>query len=110
MLTMASYTKMSTDTVVQRGQPDAGARALDADGDDPEPVRRRQGVPGIRRGRTDEAVLLLRPRGRRNGGAGEIHAADPRPFRLPRRPLQRAQGSGREGDEASRRGGHEARG
>ena len=48
----------------------ARARPLDAHGHHPEPVVGRQGLSGVRRGRPDEAVVLLRPRRRRDGGAG----------------------------------------
>ena len=54
----------------------------------------------IRRGGPHEAVGLLRARRRRDGGAGEIHAADARPLGLPDRPLQRAPRGGRKARSA----------
>ena len=80
--------------VVQRGQRPARARPLDADGHHPQPVLGAQGLRAVRRGRPDEARPALRPRGRRDGGADEVHAAPARPHRLLPRPLQRAQGAG----------------
>lgn len=58
---------------LQRREPDAHSRPLDADGDDPEPVLRPQGVPRVRRGGTHEAVRPLQPGRRRLRGTGEVH-------------------------------------
>jgi arsenic resistance protein ArsH len=55
----------------------------------------------------DEAVLILRPRRRCDGGTGQIHAADARCFAVPHRSLQRTRGNGRrafgQGQSASSR-------
>lgn len=62
-------------SVVQRGEPAARARALDAHADHPEPVVGGQGVHGIRRGGADEAVRVFRSRRGRDGRTDEVHAA-----------------------------------
>ena len=54
--------------VVQRGQPVARAGSLDAHVHHPQPVLGSQGLPGVRRSGPDEAIALLRPGGRRDGG------------------------------------------
>jgi len=45
--------------VLQRREPDANSRQMDADDHHSQPVLGGKGVSGIRRGRTDEAVILL---------------------------------------------------
>ncbi|CAG9229883.1 hypothetical protein PSAB6_50279 [Paraburkholderia sabiae] len=92
--------------VVQRGQPDARARPLDAHADHPEPVVGGQGVHGVRRSRSYETLGLLRSRRGRDGRAGEIHAADPRYRSVPGRPLQRTKGKRGGTDEAREPGQH----
>ena len=78
--------------VLQRGQSAARARPLDAHAHHPEPVLGGQGLPRVRRRRPHEALVVLRPRGRRDGRAGQVHAAHARRRALPGGPLQRAQG------------------
>uniref|UniRef100_A0A0N4Z5F8 LigA n=1 Tax=Parastrongyloides trichosuri TaxID=131310 RepID=A0A0N4Z5F8_PARTI len=68
----------------QRGQHPAPAGPVDEDDHHPQPVQRRQGLHGVRRQRPHEALQLLRPHRRRDGGAGALHRPDPRPRRSPR--------------------------
>jgi hypothetical protein len=74
----------------QRREPAAHPWTLDANGDDPEPVVRAKGVPGVRRDRPHETVLILQSRCRRLRGAGEVHLAGAWPLCLPDRSLFRA--------------------
>ena len=73
--------------VVQRGEPAARARPLDAHDHHSQPVLGRQGLREFDDDGTDEAVGLLRPGRRRHGGTGEIHAAHARSFVVPDGPI-----------------------
>src|SRR3546814_10105021 len=58
--------------VFQRREPDAHTRPLDAHDHDPQSIVSRQGIPGIRRCRSHETVLLL-PARRRCDEIGRAH-------------------------------------
>jgi arsenic resistance protein ArsH len=66
----------------------AVAGTLDAHVHDPEPVVGADGVQGIRRGRADAAVGVLRQGGRRDGGVVQDNSLDARTQQLFDRPLQ----------------------
>jgi hypothetical protein len=52
-----------------------------------QPIVSRQGMAGVRRTRSVEAIRVLRSRGERNGRTAQVHPAGAGPQRLPGRPL-----------------------
>src|SRR3546814_15440908 len=67
------------------------------------PVERRQSLHRVRRGRADEAVELLRPDRRRDGGTGAFHCPAPPACRSTGRSLF---GAGRNGSTGHCSGGN----
>ena len=61
-----------------------------------------QGLPGVRRSGPDEAIALLRPGGRRDGGVVQVHPAPARAHGVPGEPLFGAQGKRRAAFRAGR--------
>ncbi len=78
--------------VVQQRQHASRPRALDANVHDSGPVECRQGVQRVRRGRTDEALQLLRSHRGRDGRARPLHDPAPAARRPTRQPLFGAKG------------------